>query len=163
MVRPRAFRASQRAEPGGTLASHQLPDGAAPLRRSGRGRRVPRGCDPVSVFEELGGAQGLRTAVAVLYRRVVADPELRQWFDGVDLRRLRSHQAVFLTAVTGGPQLYAGRGLAEAHGDLGVTDEAFDRVRDHLTATLRDLGAAPAAVARVAERVEALRPAVVAR
>lgn len=113
------------------------------------------------LYEEIGGATVLRTAVAVLYQRVLADPALAPWFVGVDMVRLRAHQHAFLTSALGGPNVFAGRDLADAHKGLHVSAAAFDRLTEHLTAVLRDLGVAPDAVAEVSGRLEALRPLVV--
>ena len=38
--------------------------------------------------------------------RVLADPDLAPFFDGVDVEKLREHLADFLTVLTGGPDLY---------------------------------------------------------
>lgn len=116
-----------------------------------------------NLYEQVGGHEALAAAVAVFYQRVVADPTLRPWFDGVDLGRLKSHQRAFLAAALGGPDLFAGRDLGAAHAALRITDEAFDAVVDHLTCTLRDLGVDTDVVARVGEHVDALRARVVGR
>ena len=114
-----------------------------------------------SLYEEIGGAARLRTAVTLFYRRVLADPLLAPWFADVDLPRLRAHQQAFLTAALGGPDLFVGRDMAEAHAGLRITDRAFDQLVSHLAATLRDLGTAPAVVVRVCRRLEALRAPIV--
>jgi hemoglobin len=113
------------------------------------------------LYEEIGGVAVLRTAVTVLYQRVLADPVLAPWFAGVDLERLRAHQHAFLTAALDGPNVFAGRGPDQAHAGLHVTGEAFDRLTDHLTGALRDLGVAPETVAAVGARLEPLRHLVV--
>lgn len=113
-----------------------------------------------ALFEGLGDA-GLTTAVAVFYDRVVADPELAPFFEGVDLERLRAHQRAFLAAALGGPDLFTGRPLERAHEGLGITDAAFDRIVDHLATTLGDLGGDPVYVAAVRDRVDGLRSRVV--
>jgi hemoglobin len=125
-------------------------------------RRPPVGAIVyLMLYEEVGGAAVLRTAVAVLYQRVLADPALAPWFVGVDMDRLRAHQHAFLTSALGGPNVFAGRTIADAHQGLHISGAAFDRLTDHLTAVLRDLGVAPDAVAEVSGRLEALRPLVV--
>jgi hypothetical protein len=43
------------------------------------------------------------------------------------------------SVVTGGPSKHEGRDLHEAHADLHITEEAFDRVAGHLQATLQEL------------------------
>lgn len=113
------------------------------------------------IYEKLGGDDGLRTAVTVFYSRVVADPELAPLFADADLERLRAHQRLFLTAALGGPELFTGRPLEQAHAGLGITDTQFDLVVDHLAATLGDLGADPVYVAAVRERVDGMRSRVV--
>jgi hemoglobin len=112
-------------------------------------------------FEELGGDAGVKTAVAIFYNRVLADPELAPFFDGVDVGRLRMHQRAFLTAALGGPELFTGRGLEQAHAGRGIDDAAFDRLLDHLAETLGDLGLSAGSVAVVREHVEELRTRIV--
>jgi hemoglobin len=114
-----------------------------------------------AVYHALGGEAGLRTAVEVFYSRVTGDPELAPYFADIDLDRLRAHQRSFLTAALGGPELFTGRPLEHAHAGLNITDAHFDRLVDHLAATLGDLGADPAAVAEVREHLEGLRSRVV--
>lgn len=114
-----------------------------------------------SLFDEIGDAATLRTAVNLFYQRVLADPRLAPWFAKVDMTRLRAHQLAFLAAALGGPNLFNGRDIAQAHAGLKITDEAFDELLGHLATTLRDLGTDPAVVARVVRRLEALRTAVV--
>lgn len=113
------------------------------------------------LYDELGGDAGLRTAVAVFYARVTADPELAPYFAGVDLDRLRAHQHSFLAAALGGPELFTGRPLERAHATLGITDAHFDLIVDHLAETLGDLGGDPVYVAAVRERVEGFRRRIV--
>jgi hemoglobin len=113
------------------------------------------------LYEEIGGPAVLRTVVAVLYQRVLADPLLAPYFAGVDLDRLRTHQHAFLTAALGGPNVFAGRQLTDAHAGLCITTEAFDRLVEILTAVFRDLAVAPATVAEVSARLDPLRDLVV--
>jgi len=121
------------------------------------------------LFAAIGGAPALSVAVTVLYDRLLADPELAPWFDGVDLPRLREHQRDFLTVVLGGPPeigslaRYQGRGIEIAHRGLTIPDAAFDRMRDHLLATLIELGVAPAVADQAGARLETYRASVVAR
>lgn len=113
------------------------------------------------LYETLGGDAGMTTAVEVFYARVTADPELAPYFARIDIDRLRAHQRSFLRAALDGPEVFTGRPLAQAHAGLHVTGEHFDGIVDHLAATLGDLGADPASVALVRDRVDALRPQIV--
>ncbi|MDL9979166.1 group I truncated hemoglobin [Microbacterium sp. ASV49] len=113
------------------------------------------------IYDELGGADGLRTAVSVMYGRVTTDDELAHWFADIDVDRLKAHQRAFLAAAFGGPQLFGGRALAQAHSDLEITDAAFDRIVGTLMTALADLGVSNEAVIAVGQRLETTRADIV--
>jgi hemoglobin len=92
------------------------------------------------MYATLGGRPAFDAAVEDFYRRVVRDPQLRPYFAAIDLERLKAHQQSFLAMALGGPRTYLGRTMASAHSTLAITDEAFDRVLDHLVSTLAGLG-----------------------
>ncbi|WP_149259372.1 group 1 truncated hemoglobin [Actinomadura sp. K4S16] len=108
----------------------------------------------------VGGPAGMRTAVDILYRRMLDDSSLAHRFTGADVSRLVAHQRAFLTAAVGGPDLYSGRDLGAAHSRLDLTDAEFDALCEHLAAVLRDLGAPASAAAEAVDRLQRLRPAV---
>jgi hemoglobin len=116
----------------------------------------------MSLYDRLGQDVGIRTAVDDFYQRVLDDPQLKPYFDGVDMNRLRGHQTKLLVQVTGGPVQYDGRDLADAHRGLGITPEDFDRVVAHLVATLTDLGVTPEDIAEVGSALVAHREEIVA-
>jgi hemoglobin len=95
-----------------------------------------------SLYQRIGHAGGLLWLVNALYLRVLADPLLMSYFkhlDDQDRRWLRWHMLTLLAVVTGGPTKYEGRDLHEAHADLHITEDAFDRVVWHLQTTLQEL------------------------
>jgi hemoglobin len=109
---------------------------AAQARRNQRRRPAS------SLYARIQHAGGLRRLVDKLYPRVLADPSLVRYFKHLDdehLKGLRWHMLTLLAVVTGGPSKYQGRDLYEAHADLHITGEAFDRVAWHLQRTLQDL------------------------
>ena len=93
-----------------------------------------------SVYESLGAEVGIRKAVDEFYDRVVADPRLGAYFDGVDMIGLRRHQVDMLSAATGGPEELHRRGDGRRARRTGIDNEAFDRVVGHLQDTLVALG-----------------------
>jgi hemoglobin len=95
------------------------------------------------------------------YQRVLADPQLVHHFDGVDMNRLRWHQVKLLTAVAGGPDEYEGRDLGEAHAHLRITDADFDRVLDHLAATLVEAGVQENVIGQVGAALDSHRDEIV--
>jgi hemoglobin len=95
-----------------------------------------------SLYQRIQYAGGLRRLVNKLYPRILADPLLLAYFkhlDEQDLQWLRWHMLTLLAVVAGGPSAYQGRDLHQAHADLHITGEAFDRVAWHLQRTLQDL------------------------
>ena len=115
----------------------------------------------MSIYEQLGREVGIRAAVGDFYERVLADPALTPYFDGVDLNRLRGHQTKLLVQVTGGPASYDGRELADAHRGLSVTGPDFDRVVAHLAATLSGLGVDEPTIGDVAAALGGYREDIV--
>jgi hemoglobin len=93
-----------------------------------------------SIYAEVGGSSSVSTAVDDFYVRVLADPTLAPYFVGKDIDRLEAHQRSFIAAATGGSEIYSGRSMKDAHAGLDVTPAAFDRVVEHLVATLDGLG-----------------------
>ena len=95
---------------------------------------------PISHYERIGGAAAVKAAVELFYDKVLADPELAGYFTDVNMPEQRRHLALMLAVVLGGPNEYAGRGLAEAHQPLNIPVAHYAKVGEHLTATLAQLG-----------------------
>ncbi|WP_428965412.1 group I truncated hemoglobin [Micromonospora fluostatini] len=117
---------------------------------------------PRTPFERIGGAGAVTAAVEAFYDRVLADPALAGYFTGIDMSGQRRHLAAMLTVVLGGPDTYAGRGLAEAHHPLGIPGDHYALVGAHLTATLTGLGVPADVLAHVDAVLAQVRDQVVA-
>lgn len=115
----------------------------------------------MSTYDAIGGAGVVKTAVSVFYQRVLDDPDLQPWFQGIDLDRLRAHQRAFIAQALGGPDLFAGRTMAQAHADLAITDDAFDAVLEHLVIAMHDLGVAEEGLEQIRAALESVRAYVV--
>ncbi|HYO54733.1 group 1 truncated hemoglobin [Archangium sp.] len=95
-----------------------------------------------SLYEQLGGEEMVSKAVTIFYRKVLADPGLRPFFEGMNMARMESMQRVFLATAFGGPNAYSGRDMRRAHTGLvarGLSDVHFDAVLNHLDDTLAEL------------------------
>jgi hemoglobin len=93
-----------------------------------------------TMYESIGGDAGLTVVVDDFYRRLWADDELKGYFTGIDKDALKRHQRLFLTqALGGGNSIYDGLTLPQAHAGMNITDDAFDKVAEHLRRTLVDL------------------------
>ena len=114
-----------------------------------------------TIYDEIGGAAGVAAAVDDFYARLLADPELGHYFDGVAMPRQIHHFRAFLAAAVGGPRRYLGRDVRRAHAGIGITEAAFDRAVEHLVATLRHLGVAVPTIAEIGTRLAPLRADIV--
>lgn len=97
----------------------------------------------MSLYEELGGDPAISAALDDFYVRVMGDPRVNVFFDGVDVERVKRKQRAFLAMAFGGPNEYDGRDLATAHARAraGGLDEArFEAFMGHFRDTLTDLG-----------------------
>lgn len=90
-----------------------------------------------TMYEQIGGVDALRAAVEQFYQRLLADEHLAPYFAGVDLHRLKRHQALLLGQVLGGPVAYDDlSALTRAHAGMSISADAYGRVTGHLFAVL---------------------------
>lgn len=119
-----------------------------------------------SLYEQLGGATAIETAVELFYRKMLSDDRVAQFFDAVDMDRQMAKQKGFLTMVLGGPNSYTGTDMRTGHKHLierGLNDTHVDIVIEHLGATLKELGANDAQIAQVAAVANSVRDDVLDR
>lgn len=100
-----------------------------------------------SLYERIGGSPAIKAAVAKLYGKILSDPQLNHFFEGVDVERLRRSQAAFVGMAMGCPHAHAGVDLRKVHGHLKLTDAHFDAVATHLQNALEELSV-PASLIR---------------
>lgn len=119
-----------------------------------------------TLYEELGGAPAVETAVDVFYRKMLMDDRVARFFDDTDMDRQIAKQKAFLTMVFGGPNHYTGLDMREGHKHLvarGLNDSHVDIVIAHLGDTLRELGAKEEQIGRVADLANSVRDDVLNR
>lgn len=113
------------------------------------------------MFEQFGGERGVQRFVDELARRLAADPELGPLFAGVDADGLARHREHYFSAVLGGPENYAGRGLRDAHRPLDLHHPQFDRFLSVVDDTLVAVAATPQVADELRALLERLRPVIV--
>jgi len=116
------------------------------------------------LFDRIGGRPAIRATVDLFYDKMMADPRVNYFFEGVDMRAQRAHQAAFLTFALGGAKSYGGNGnMTQAHARLvreyGMTMEHFDVVLELIGASLIELEVPEDLIGEAAAVVETLRPA----
>ena len=119
-----------------------------------------------TLYERVGGNSAVVAVVNLLYDRIIKDPLLLPFFDGIDLRRQKSKLVAFLSTVFGGSTRYSGEDLRQAHGHLvarGLSDQHFDAIADHLQSTMEELSVPATLVEEIMAIVETTRNDVLNR
>jgi hemoglobin len=114
-----------------------------------------------TLYDRLGGDAAVEVVVDDFYDRVLADDRVNHHFEGVEMDALKAHQRAFIASAAGGPVEYEGRDMAAAHAHLGITDEEFGIVAEHLSAALANNGVADEDRDALLGDVAALQPAIV--
>ena len=106
-----------------------------------------------TLYEQIGGQQPIDDCVTAFYEKVLADPKLRPFFDGVSVEKLLNMQREFFTAALGGPVTYSGMSLRGAHERLNITTAELSLFTDHLLATLEDSNLSRTVVDAIVNRI----------
>jgi hemoglobin len=83
-----------------------------------------------SLYQRLGGYDGIAALVDDFGGRLAADPEMKRFFVGHSAStQMRQRQLAldYICKATGGPCFYIGRDLKTAHSGLGVSKADWDR------------------------------------
>ena len=93
-----------------------------------------------TLYERVGGEQTISELIHEFYDRVLADPELKPFFEKTSMDKLRRMQREFFSAALNGPISYTGRPLGHVHHGRSITKHHFALYVGHLIDTLRDQG-----------------------
>lgn len=122
--------------------------------------KIPDALSGTRIYDKIGQEIGIQRLVINLYDRVMGDTSLRPFFTGVDMDKLRSHQVSMYQALFG-LEAYDGLDLTIVHADLGIEAEHFDRLMQHVHATLESFGLSETDTAAVAGWLESQRVGIV--
>ena len=89
-----------------------------------------------SLYDRLGGSAAIVAVVDDFVGRAAADARINSKFARTDVPRLKAMLVEQVSAATGGPVAYTGRGMRETHDGMGVTAGEFDALVGDLVATL---------------------------
>jgi hemoglobin len=89
-----------------------------------------------TLYERLGGRDGIRAVVDDFYDRLLDDPELGPFFADADVERLRRTQTDFLCEAAGGPESYDAAPVREAHAHVPFEPRHIERAVELLYASL---------------------------
>ncbi|WP_428535900.1 group I truncated hemoglobin [Rhodopila sp.] len=93
-----------------------------------------------SLFKDLGGQAGVARIADRSVGLFVADNRVKTDFDNINLDRLRQRLAEQFCQITGGPCVYHGHSMAEAHAGLDLTQAKFNAVAEDVQTAMRQIG-----------------------
>jgi hemoglobin len=111
--------------------------GFSDLARAQQTTSAPKAQD--TLYKRLGGYDAIAAVADDFLGRLMADPQLKRFFQGVSAdsgKRIRQLAVDQLCAATGGPCVYIGRDMKTAHAGLGITQSDWDTMVKHLVASL---------------------------
>lgn len=85
-----------------------------------------------TLYDQLGGQEGITRIVAGMYRHVLSDPRVRAKFDNIDTAYIQRQLVQQICEVSGGPCHYRGPSMHGGHAGLGITDRDFNAVVEDL-------------------------------
>ncbi len=119
-----------------------------------------------SLYTRLGGEAAVNAAVDIFYRKVLSDYRINRFFGNSDMEKQLAKQRSFLTMAFGGPNNYSGKDMRSAHAklvDMGLNEDHFNAVMEHLGATLTELKVPPTLIAEAAAIAESTRSDVLGK
>jgi len=85
-----------------------------------------------SLYQGLGGKEGIQKIVATLIPMVLADDRIKASFDGVDLKNLAMRLEEQFCELAGGPCKYRGKDMVTIHDGLNITNAQFNALAEDL-------------------------------
>ena len=115
----------------------------------------------LSLFDQIGGSPAIEAAVKEFYKRILADEELAPFFEGVNMARHIHKVRAFLVTALGGPEIYRGPDMKQAHAHLAISEKTFGQVAQHLVETLAALDVPQSIIEDVVETISPLSTQIV--
>ncbi|MFH0352006.1 MAG: group 1 truncated hemoglobin [Chromatiales bacterium] len=122
----------------------------------------PAPAAPRSLFERLGGQEGVTAIVEGLISNIGADPRTRLHFTNIDIGRFKTKMVEYLCEQTGGPCQYTGGEIKTRHEPLQLGNADFDAFMEDLTKSLDNKQVAQSDKDELLGLLGKLRPDVVA-
>jgi hemoglobin len=117
----------------------------------------------MTLYERLGGREGIRDVVDDFYDAVISDEELGEFFEDADVEKLRETQTQFLCEAAGGPETYDAAPVREAHLDVPFEPSHIQNAVEILSTVLESHGVRGEDADAVVEAVAAYEDDLLAR
>jgi hemoglobin len=90
-----------------------------------------------SLYERLGGADGIAVLVDDIIEAHMRNPEIKARYlpskdDPVHFEKVKKHLRDFLGAGTGGPETYEGKDMPSAHRGMNISEGEYMHVLDDI-------------------------------
>ncbi len=96
-----------------------------------------------SLYQRLGGKPAITAVVNDFVGNVAKDNRINRFFANTDIPRLKRLLVQQICAGSGGPCVYEGRSMREAHRGLGVRNQDFDALVADLVKSLNKFNVPP--------------------
>lgn len=117
-----------------------------------------------TLFDKYGGVPVITEIVRDFYKRMFRRPNLRRYFEGVEMEVLIMHQVQFISYVMGKPAaFYEGKDLKVAHASHGITKTSFVLALDLLKDALEHAGVTPEDVDTIIGQAKTTHDLIVTR
>ena len=113
-----------------------------------------------TLFDKLGGQQGLEQIVDEFYKRILADSTLNHYFAHTDMEKQRHQQVAFFSDIFEGPKQYSGRTMETTHKGMNLQQQHFDAIAKHLSEAVAVRGVSQEDANAVLARVSSLKDAI---
>ncbi len=91
-----------------------------------------------TLYQRLGGAEGLARIVDDVIANHLANPIVRTRFEAVkDIGQLRRRALEFFGAGAGGPVQYTGKAMLDTHRGMNISEQEYLAVMDDIVSALR--------------------------
>ncbi len=92
------------------------------------------------LYHRLGGFEGIHRLMREVVRRHQVNPDIQEYFAGVDAEALARRSALFLAAGSGGEEVYEGPDLTTVHVGMGLDEADFLAAGKDMEAAMASLG-----------------------
>lgn len=98
-----------------------------------------------SLYSQLGGQQGITTVVHAFLINVSKDPRINGRFAHANIAKLQTALVNQIGQLSGGPQVYTGPDMYQAHKGMHITDAQWNAFMGDFSATLKEEHVTPVA------------------
>lgn len=91
-----------------------------------------------SLYRELGGQPAIQRFTSDFYDRMQADVRIAHHFEGVSMKYLKQTLTDYFCRTAGGPCVYSGANMRDAHAHLGLRKSDFNALVEDLQLAMDD-------------------------